>query len=125
MAVSGVGKSTLLGMPVRGTAAPILIVVRGRGGVQDGPHCAGHTRRPARAGKRARAARRCSGLPWRVPARARPLARAPWGPEPPLLRLSAAFTAPRIAEWSRDAGEDVLLVVASITRTALAQREVA
>jgi flagellum-specific ATP synthase len=42
-----------------------------------------------------------------------------------MLRLTAAFTATRMAEWFRDAGVDVLLVVDSVTRTALAQREVA
>jgi flagellum-specific ATP synthase len=47
------------------------------------------------------------------------------GDDPPMLRLTAAFTATRIAEWFRDQGVDVLLVVDSVTRTALAQREVA
>jgi flagellum-specific ATP synthase len=47
------------------------------------------------------------------------------GDDPPMLRLTAAFTATRIAEWFRDEGADVLLVVDSVTRTALAQREVA
>jgi flagellum-specific ATP synthase len=47
------------------------------------------------------------------------------GDDPALLRLTAAFTATRIAEWFRDVGQDVLLVVDSVTRTALAQREVA
>jgi flagellum-specific ATP synthase len=42
-----------------------------------------------------------------------------------MLRLTAAFTATRMAEWFRDAGQDVLLVVDSVTRAAMAQREVA
>ena len=44
--------------------------------------------------------------------------------QPPLVRLKAAFLATRIAEGFRDAGRDVLLLMDSITRTAMAQREV-
>jgi flagellum-specific ATP synthase len=58
-------------------------------------------------------------------ARARTVVVVATGDDPPLLRLTAAFTATRMAEWFRDRGVDVLLVVDSVTRTALAQREVA
>jgi flagellum-specific ATP synthase len=44
--------------------------------------------------------------------------------EPALVRLRAAFTATRIAEWFADQGADVLLLVDSLTRFAMAQREV-
>ena len=41
-----------------------------------------------------------------------------------MMRLRAAFTATRIAEWFRDQGRDVVLLMDSITRFAMAQREV-
>ena len=44
--------------------------------------------------------------------------------EPALLRLRAAMTATRIAEWYADQGLDVLLLMDSLTRFAMAQREV-
>jgi flagellum-specific ATP synthase len=105
MAGSGVGKSTLLGMAVRGTAAPVRVV--------------------ALVGERGREVREFLEDTLDPASRERTVVVVATGDDPPLLRLSAAFTATRIAEWFRDAGEDVLLVVDSITRTALAQREVA
>jgi len=44
--------------------------------------------------------------------------------QPPLVRLRACFVATRIAESFRDAGKDVLLLMDSLTRAAMAQREV-
>jgi flagellum-specific ATP synthase len=43
---------------------------------------------------------------------------------PAVMRIRAAFTATRIAEWFRDQGRDVVLMMDSITRFAMAQREV-
>jgi flagellum-specific ATP synthase len=102
MAGSGVGKSTLLGMCVRGTAAPVRVV--------------------ALVGERVREFLEDT---LDDASRARTVVVLATGDDPPMLRLTAAFTATRIAEWFRDEGFDVLLVVDSVTRTALAQREVA
>lgn len=44
--------------------------------------------------------------------------------QPALIRLKAAQTATAIAEWFRDQGKDVLLMMDSSTRLAMAQREI-
>jgi flagellum-specific ATP synthase len=105
MAGSGVGKSTLLGMAVKGTVAPIRVV--------------------ALVGERGREVREFIEDTLDEEARRRTVIVVATADDPPLLRVTAAFTATRIAEWFRDEGHDVLLVVDSITRTAMAQREVA
>ncbi|MBT0771413.1 FliI/YscN family ATPase [Kineosporia sp. J2-2] len=105
MAGSGVGKSTLLGMAVRGTVAPVRVV--------------------ALVGERGREVREFIEDTLDAKARSRTVLVVATADDPALLRVTAAFTATRIAEWFRDQGEDVLLVVDSVTRTAMAQREVA
>jgi len=44
--------------------------------------------------------------------------------QPALVRIKAALTATTIAEWFRDEGADVMLMMDSVTRFAMAQREV-
>ncbi len=105
MAGSGVGKSTLLGMAVRGTSAPVRVV--------------------ALVGERGREVREFLEDTLGEVSRRSTVVVLATGDDPPMLRLTAAFTATRIAEWFRDQGVDVLLVVDSVTRIALAQREVA
>ena len=102
---SGVGKSSLLSMITRGTDADVsvlaLIGERGREVARV------HRARPRSGGSRPLGRRR------------RDLRRA--CPRAPAAR---AFTATRIAEWFRDQGHDVLLMMDSLTRFAMAQREI-
>jgi len=44
--------------------------------------------------------------------------------QPPMVRMRAAFVATRIAEWFRESGREVILLMDSITRLAMAQREI-
>jgi flagellum-specific ATP synthase len=44
--------------------------------------------------------------------------------QPALVRIKAAFTATTVAEYFRDQGHDVMLMMDSVTRFAMAQREV-
>jgi len=101
---SGVGKSTLLSMITRGTAAEITVV--------------------ALIGERGREVREFLENDLGPEGLARSVVVVATSDQPPLVRLRACFVATRIAEWFRDAGADVLLLMDSLTRAAMAQREV-
>ena len=101
---SGVGKSSLLSMIVRGTQAPVCVL--------------------ALVGERGREVREFVERDLGPEGLARSVVVVATSDEPALVRLRAASTATRIAEWFRDQGQDVLLAMDSVTRVAMAQREV-
>ena len=101
---SGVGKSTLLGMLARGTAADVTVI--------------------ALIGERGREVRDFIEQDLGLDALGRCVIVASTGDNPAAMRLCAARTATAIAEAFRDDGLDVLLLFDSITRVAMAQREV-
>src|SRR5918997_2240644 len=100
---SGVGKSSLLGMIARSTSAQVNVI--------------------ALVGERGREVRefleRDLG-----DALKHSVVIVATSDQPALVRLKAAFTATAIAEHFRDAGKDVMLMMDSVTRFAMAQREV-
>jgi flagellum-specific ATP synthase len=100
---SGVGKSSLMGMIARSTSADVNVICL--------------------VGERGREVRefidRSLGS-----ARERSVVVVATSDQPALLRIKAAFTATTIAEWFRDQGRHVTLMMDSITRFAMAQREV-
>jgi flagellum-specific ATP synthase len=100
---SGVGKSTLLGMLARGTAADVVVV--------------------GLVGERGREVREFLEDDLGA-AREKVTAVVATSDEPAMLRLRAAYTATRVAEYWRDQGADVLLLVDSLTRFAMAAREI-
>src|SRR6059036_330517 len=103
LAGSGVGKSALLGMMARYTRADVNVI--------------------ALVGERGREVREFlerdlgDGL-------ARSVVVAATSDQPPLVRIRGAFLAVALAEWFRDQDRDVLLMMDSLTRVAMAQREV-
>lgn len=101
---SGVGKSTLLSMMVRGTDADVAVI--------------------ALVGERGREVREFVEDVLGPEALARAVVVVATSDEPALLRLRAATYATRLAETFADGGADVLLTVDSLTRLATAQREV-
>ena len=101
---SGVGKSSILSMIIRGTDAPVCVL--------------------ALVGERGREVREFVERDLGPEGLARSVVVVATSDEPALVRLRAASTATRIAEWFRDRGEDVLLAMDSVTRVATAQREV-
>jgi flagellum-specific ATP synthase len=100
---SGVGKSTILGMIARNTSADVNVI--------------------ALVGERGKEVRdfieRDLGEGLR-----RSVVVVATSDQPALVRIKAAYVATRIAEFFRDAGLDVMLMMDSVTRFAMAQREV-
>ncbi|MEZ5245775.1 MAG: FliI/YscN family ATPase [Acidimicrobiales bacterium] len=101
---SGVGKSTLLSMMVREATADVVVI--------------------GLVGERGREVREFLENDLGPEGLAKSVVVVATGDEPALMRLTAAQSATRIAESFRDAGKDVLLLVDSITRFAMAQREI-
>jgi flagellum-specific ATP synthase len=101
---SGVGKSTLLSMITRGTSAELNVV--------------------ALVGERGREVREFIEHDLGPEGLARSIVVVATSDTPPLVRLRAGAVATRIAEYYRDEGKDVLLLMDSVTRAAMAQREV-
>lgn len=101
---SGVGKSSLLSMIARGTEAQVSVI--------------------ALVGERGREVREFLENDLGPEGLARSVVVVATSDQPPMVRLRAAFVATRIAEWFRDAGNDVVLMMDSLTRAAMAQREI-
>ncbi|MEO5780731.1 MULTISPECIES: FliI/YscN family ATPase [Arthrobacter] len=101
---SGVGKSSLLSMIARGTDAEISVI--------------------ALVGERGREVREFLEDDLGAAGLARSVVVVATSDEPALMRMRAAFAATRIAESFRDAGQNVVLMMDSLTRVAMAQREI-
>ena len=101
---SGVGKSTLLGQVARSSAADVNVVCL--------------------VGERGREVREFIERDLGAEGLARSVVVAATSDEPAVVRLRAAFLATSIAEYFRDSGRDVVLMMDSVTRLALAQREI-
>jgi flagellum-specific ATP synthase len=101
---SGIGKSVLLGMMARYTSADVIVI--------------------ALIGERGREVNEFIERDLGPEGLAKTVVVVATSNEPALLRTQAASTATAIAEYFRDQGKDVLLLMDSLTRFALAQREV-
>jgi len=101
---SGVGKSTLLGMIARNASADVNVI--------------------ALVGERGRELREFIEHDLGPEGLARSVLVCATSEQPALVRIKAALTATAIAESFRDDGKQVLLMMDSVTRFAMAQREV-
>jgi flagellum-specific ATP synthase len=102
---SGVGKSVLLGMMARYTQADVIVV--------------------GLIGERGREVKEFIEDILGDAGRARSVVVAAPADAPPLLRMQGAAYATAVAEYFRDKGQHVLLLMDSLTRYAMAQREIA
>ena len=101
---SGVGKSTILGMIARNTTADVNVICL--------------------VGERGREVREFIESDLGEEGLKRSVLVIATSDKPPLVRLKAPLVATAIAEYFRDEGRDVLLMMDSVTRLAMAQREV-
>lgn len=101
---SGVGKSVLLGMMARYTSADVIVI--------------------ALVGERGREVNEFIERDLGEEGLAKSVVVVATSNEPALVRVQAASTATAVAEYFRDRGKDVLLLMDSLTRYAFAQREI-
>ncbi len=101
---SGVGKSTLMGMFARNTKAEVNVI--------------------ALIGERGREVREFVEHDLGPEGMARSVVVVATSDKPALIRKKAAMSATAIAEYFRDQGKDVLLMMDSLTRFSMAQREI-
>ncbi len=101
---SGVGKSTLLAMMARGTNAEVVVI--------------------GLIGERGREVQEFLQRELGEEGRRKCITVVATSDQPALRRVQAAMTATAIAEYYRDSGKHVLLMMDSVTRFAMAQREI-
>lgn len=101
---SGVGKSTLMGMIARNVKTQVNVI--------------------ALVGERGREVRQFLENDLGPEGLARSVLVVATSDQPPMQRMKCALTATTIAEYFKDQGNDVLLMMDSLTRFAMAQREI-